>query len=104
MNPVFRFIYWNMNYHVEHHMFPMVPYHALPALHAEVADDLPVPYAACSPPIGRSSRRSAPAARARLLRAGASFRPRRSRSGQRCTKRYSRAQRASRWTERPTAG
>jgi hypothetical protein len=31
MNPVSRFIYWNMNYHVEHHMFPMVPYHALPA-------------------------------------------------------------------------
>ena len=25
MNPVSRFIYWNMNYHVEHHMFPMVP-------------------------------------------------------------------------------
>ena len=30
MNPISRFIYWNMNYHVEHHMFPMVPYHALP--------------------------------------------------------------------------
>ena len=30
MNPVSRWIYWNMNYHVEHHMFPMVPYHALP--------------------------------------------------------------------------
>jgi fatty acid desaturase len=44
MNPVLRFIYWNMNYHVEHHMFPMVPYHALPALHAEVAHDLPTPY------------------------------------------------------------
>ncbi len=44
MNPVFRFLYWNMNYHVEHHMFPMVPYHALPQLHAEVAADLPVPY------------------------------------------------------------
>jgi fatty acid desaturase len=44
MNPVSRFLYWNMNYHVEHHMFPMVPYHALPQLHAEVADDLPVPY------------------------------------------------------------
>jgi fatty acid desaturase len=44
MNPVFRFIYWNMNFHVEHHMFPMVPYHALPALHAEVADELPIPY------------------------------------------------------------
>jgi fatty acid desaturase len=44
MNPVFRFLYWNMNYHVEHHMFPMVPYHALPRLHAEVAEDLPTPY------------------------------------------------------------
>lgn len=44
MNPAFRFIYWNMNYHVEHHMFPMVPYHALPQLHAEVAHDLPAPY------------------------------------------------------------
>ncbi|MCV6593105.1 MAG: fatty acid desaturase family protein [Silicimonas sp.] len=43
MNPVSRFIYWNMNYHVEHHMFPMVPYHALPALHARIAHDLPPP-------------------------------------------------------------
>ena len=43
MNPVSRFIYWNMNYHVEHHMFPMVPYHRLPALHARLAPDLPVP-------------------------------------------------------------
>jgi Na+-transporting NADH:ubiquinone oxidoreductase subunit F len=30
MNPIHRFLYWNMNYHVEHHMFPLVPYHALP--------------------------------------------------------------------------
>ncbi len=44
MNPVFRFLYWNMNYHVEHHMFPMVPYHALPQLHAEIAHELPTPY------------------------------------------------------------
>jgi fatty acid desaturase len=43
MNPVSRFIYWNMNYHVEHHMFPMVPYHALPRLHALIKDDLPTP-------------------------------------------------------------
>jgi fatty acid desaturase len=43
MNPVSRFIYWNMNYHVEHHMFPMVPYHRLPALHARIKDDLPAP-------------------------------------------------------------
>jgi fatty acid desaturase len=44
MNPVFRYLYWNMNYHVEHHMFPMVPYHALPKLHAELRDDMPAPY------------------------------------------------------------
>src|SRR5690606_32811838 len=43
MNPVSRFIYWNMNYHVEHHMFPMVPYHALPQLHAMIKHDLPAP-------------------------------------------------------------
>jgi fatty acid desaturase len=43
MNPFSRFVYLNMNYHVEHHMFPMVPFHALPALHAEIKDDLPVP-------------------------------------------------------------
>ena len=43
MNPVSRFLYWNMNYHVEHHMFPMVPYHALPRLHETIKDDLPAP-------------------------------------------------------------
>lgn len=44
MNPLLRFLYWNMNYHVEHHMFPMVPYHALKALHAEIKADCPAPY------------------------------------------------------------
>lgn len=39
-----RFLYWNMNYHVEHHMFPLVPYHALPKLHEAVKDDMPEPY------------------------------------------------------------
>lgn len=43
MNPISRFIYWNMNYHVEHHMFPMVPYHALPRLHEAIKADLPAP-------------------------------------------------------------
>lgn len=41
MNPISRWLYWNMNYHVEHHMFPMVPYHSLPALHALIKHDLP---------------------------------------------------------------
>jgi Na+-transporting NADH:ubiquinone oxidoreductase subunit F len=44
MNVINRFLYWNMNYHVEHHMFPLVPYHALPALHDAVKDDCPTPY------------------------------------------------------------
>jgi len=43
MNPISRWIYWNMNYHVEHHMFPMVPYHALPRLHEMIKHDLPEP-------------------------------------------------------------
>lgn len=43
MNPVSRFIYWNMNYHVEHHMFPLVPCYRLPELHRVIAHDLPAP-------------------------------------------------------------
>ncbi len=43
MNPISRYIYWNMNYHIEHHMFPMVPFHALPRLHELIKTDLPPP-------------------------------------------------------------
>jgi fatty acid desaturase len=43
LNPISRFIYWNMNYHIEHHMYPMVPYHALPRLHEMIKNDLPEP-------------------------------------------------------------
>jgi len=44
MNPLLRFMYWNMNYHIEHHMFPMVPYHQLPKLHDVIKADCPPPY------------------------------------------------------------
>ena len=44
MNRILRFLYWEMNYHVEHHMFPMVPYHALGKLHQELKADMPKPY------------------------------------------------------------
>jgi len=40
-NPAINFLYWNMNYHIEHHMFPMVPYYNLPALHEEMKHDCP---------------------------------------------------------------
>ncbi len=44
INPIFQYLYMNMNYHVEHHSMPMVPYHALPKLHAAVLDQMPTPY------------------------------------------------------------
>jgi fatty acid desaturase len=44
MNPVFRFLYWNMNYHLEHHMYPMVPFHALAELHEAIKADTPLAY------------------------------------------------------------
>ncbi len=44
MNALHRYLYWNMNYHVEHHMFPLVPYHNLPKLHEAVKSDMPTPY------------------------------------------------------------
>jgi len=43
-NAISRYLYWNMNYHLEHHMFPMVPYHNLARLHALIKADCPKPY------------------------------------------------------------
>lgn len=38
-----RWCYWNMNYHIEHHMYAAVPFHALPKLNKLIAHDLPKP-------------------------------------------------------------
>ncbi|MEO0380622.1 MAG: fatty acid desaturase [Pseudomonadota bacterium] len=35
-----RWLAWNMPYHAEHHSFPAVPFHQLPALHAHLAAHL----------------------------------------------------------------
>ena len=35
------FFYWNMQYHLEHHMFPAVPFYNLPSLREALAFDLP---------------------------------------------------------------
>lgn len=56
MNPVSRFIYLNMNYHIEHHMFTMVPYYNLPKLHALIRHDTPAP----EPSIAAAFRRLLP--------------------------------------------
>ena len=39
--PIGRLLYWNMNYHIEHHIFPTVPFHSLPALRDEIREELP---------------------------------------------------------------
>ena len=44
MNAINRYLYWNMGYHLEHHMFPLVPYHALSRLHELIKADSPPPY------------------------------------------------------------
>ncbi len=43
LGPVLRFLYWNMNYHIEHHLYPNVPFHALPKLREKIKDQLPPP-------------------------------------------------------------
>ncbi len=42
-NPIFSFLYWQMEYHCEHHMFPMVPSYNLKKLHEAVKDQMPRP-------------------------------------------------------------
>jgi fatty acid desaturase len=41
LNPVVRVLYWQMNYHIEHHMYPAVPCYRLGRLHRAIAYDLP---------------------------------------------------------------
>ena len=41
LNPLFRFLYWHMNYHTEHHMYAAVPCYNLGRLHMLIRDDLP---------------------------------------------------------------
>ncbi len=43
LDPVTEFLYWHMNWHLEHHMFAAVPCYHLPRLHRAVADDMPQP-------------------------------------------------------------
>lgn len=41
LNPVVRFLYWHMNYHIEHHMYAGVPCYRLGKLHKAIKHDLP---------------------------------------------------------------
>ena len=66
LNPLFAFFYWNMHYHVEHHIYPQVPFHALPALHEKVKGQLPPQTAVYGTPIANCSAPSAGNAAIRL--------------------------------------
>jgi fatty acid desaturase len=41
LSPVVRFLYWHMNYHIEHHMYAAVPCYKLGKLHRAIRHDLP---------------------------------------------------------------
>lgn len=38
-----RVLYWNMNFHIEHHLYPGVPFHSLPSVNAAIHQQLPRP-------------------------------------------------------------
>jgi fatty acid desaturase len=41
VNPMVQFLYWHMNFHIEHHMYAAVPCYNLAALHKAILHDLP---------------------------------------------------------------
>ena len=43
LDPISSFLYWHMEWHIEHHMFAGVPCYKLKALSREIAWDLPQP-------------------------------------------------------------
>ena len=43
LDPVSEFLYWNMNWHLEHHMYAGVPCYNLKALYRATAEDMPAP-------------------------------------------------------------
>ena len=43
LDPLSEFLYWRMNWHVEHHMYAGVPCYNLKKLYHEIADDMPKP-------------------------------------------------------------
>ena len=43
LDPISEFLYWHMNWHLEHHMFAGVPCYNLKTLHEVTANDMPEP-------------------------------------------------------------
>jgi fatty acid desaturase len=49
INPLAAFLYWQMNYHVEHHMYAGVPFYRLAKLRRTIEADLPPAYPGLRP-------------------------------------------------------
>lgn len=43
LNPLAEFLYWRMNWHIEHHMYAGVPCYNLKKLYREISEDMPEP-------------------------------------------------------------
>lgn len=43
VNPIFGFLHWQMQYHIEHHMYAAVPFYNLPKLNRLIRNQLPEP-------------------------------------------------------------
>ena len=43
LNPILSWLYIKLEYHQEHHMFPMVPWYNLPKLHKLIKSQMPKP-------------------------------------------------------------
>jgi fatty acid desaturase len=41
LNPIVQFLYWHMNYHIEHHMYAGVPCYKLQRMHKAIKHELP---------------------------------------------------------------
>ena len=41
LNPILQFLYWHMNYHIEHHMYAAVPCYKLGRLHRLIKHEMP---------------------------------------------------------------
>lgn len=44
VNPFFGFLFMNMQYHTEHHINPLMPFHQLPKYSKRIAKQMPKPY------------------------------------------------------------
>jgi fatty acid desaturase len=40
-NPLIDLFYWNMSFHIEHHLYPTVPFFSLPRLNTLLKGSLP---------------------------------------------------------------